>query len=555
MVSGIVPSGETAIRSSGSRVSRWSGQGIGAMNESRQENASAPRKTRSGSPDKGFSARAPKANARLSALPESEARLRRILDGSTDGYWEWDVAGDRVFLSDRAQRILGLELDCRPATRKDVRRRMHPEDVARVTAKVERVIRSRAGTDRYDMEHRQCLPDGEIVWVHTRARVTARDAGGRALKVSGLMTDITERKQAEEAYRILVDTALQGLVILQGARIVFANPAICEISGYSQNELYALPPMGFLKLVPPEDRLSIGDRYRMRLAGAPVPDAYETRLLRKDRDIRWMSVRIATTVFCGKPAVQSAYIDITAQKQAQHEKLRFERRVVEALDRERQRIGFDLHDGLGQTLAGLAYSAHALAEDLAETSASGAARASRMATQLRGAVEQARDLAMALCPVKAEPDGLAVCLERFCGSVEQLFHVRCRLACSKTVCVHDAVAANHLYRVVQESVHNAVQHGKADAVRVVIRMEKEDLSLVVRDNGQGFDTTRPAKRGLGLAAMQYRAGALGGNFTVTSERGKGTVVECRVPRSRLNGERAGGRHDGSERPACGADHA
>ncbi|MEI7880627.1 MAG: PAS domain S-box protein [bacterium] len=131
------------------------------------------------------------------ALRESEARLQRILDGSNDGYWEWDVAGNKVFMSRRLSKMLGVQYHNGFTTRETMRSTVHPEDRLRTVATVERVIKKGATTDHYELEQRHIHPNGRIVWVHVRATVNARDAAGRALRVSGLVTDITERKRLE----------------------------------------------------------------------------------------------------------------------------------------------------------------------------------------------------------------------------------------------------------------------------------------------------------------------------------------------------------------------
>jgi PAS domain S-box-containing protein len=131
------------------------------------------------------------------ALRESEARLKRILDGSNDGYWEWDVAANIVFMSKRLSKMLGVAHRNGFTTRQVMRSTIHPEDELRTVATVERVIRAGADTDHYELEQRHIHHNGRVVWVHVRATVNARDAAGRALRVSGLVTDITERKRLE----------------------------------------------------------------------------------------------------------------------------------------------------------------------------------------------------------------------------------------------------------------------------------------------------------------------------------------------------------------------
>jgi PAS domain S-box-containing protein len=139
-----------------------------------------------------------------------------------------------------------------------------------------------------------------------------------SLNVARIYTmDITERKRAEEAYRSLVDHSLQGLVIFQEGKAVFANQAMAEIAGYTIDEIFALSAEQIRDFVHPEDRAIVWRNHRRRLAGEPVPEHYEMRGLRKDGRVRWLDIHASRIDYRGKPAIQAAYIDITGRKQAE----------------------------------------------------------------------------------------------------------------------------------------------------------------------------------------------------------------------------------------------
>ncbi len=158
--------------------------------------------------------------------------------------------------------------------------------------------------------------------------------------------EITERKRAEQAlreseekYRALVEQSLQGQVVIQDSRIVFANPAFAEIYGYSLEELLSLPPQKVQALVHPEDRALVWGRFRDRLVGKPVPPRYEYRGVRKDGDVRWLEVAGTRIEYGGKPAVQGIVVDITERKKAEEERERLIGQLQEALSRVKQLSG------------------------------------------------------------------------------------------------------------------------------------------------------------------------------------------------------------------------
>jgi PAS domain S-box-containing protein len=135
--------------------------------------------------------------------------------------------------------------------------------------------------------------------------------------ITGINRDITERKRLEEAHRSLVDNSLQGLAIVQDGRMVFINKAFTSTTGYSREDLLAASPEQLQSMVHPDDRELIWLRHRDRIAGKPVPARYEFRWIRKDGSTCWVEIYASRIEYQGRPAIQTAYIDITERKQAE----------------------------------------------------------------------------------------------------------------------------------------------------------------------------------------------------------------------------------------------
>ncbi|MBI1795269.1 MAG: PAS domain S-box protein [Chloroflexi bacterium] len=135
-----------------------------------------------------------------------------------------------------------------------------------------------------------------------------------------------ERRQAEAAYRTLVDHSLQGFLIMQDGRFVFANHAASVILGYEMKELLALSPGQIAGMIHPDDRALALERIRARLAGEVVPAQYEYRIIRKNGDMRWLDQYAVLIEYQGKPAIQLAAIDITERKQAEDTLMNREKR-------------------------------------------------------------------------------------------------------------------------------------------------------------------------------------------------------------------------------------
>jgi PAS domain S-box-containing protein len=124
-------------------------------------------------------------------------------------------------------------------------------------------------------------------------------------------------QESEEKYRTLVESSLQGITIFQDEHLVFANPAIAELFGYTVEGLVSLPPEDVTALLHPEDRALVMGRIRDRLAGKAAPPRYEFRVIQKSGTMRWVEVSSVPIQYGGKPAVLTAVLDITERKQAE----------------------------------------------------------------------------------------------------------------------------------------------------------------------------------------------------------------------------------------------
>jgi diguanylate cyclase (GGDEF)-like protein/PAS domain S-box-containing protein len=154
--------------------------------------------------------------------------------------------------------------------------------------------------------------------------VTCKDGSMKEIEFRGtvlkddrsivILTDVTERKQAEEAYHAVVEHSLQGLYIIQDRRVVFANSAYAEMLGYTVEELLALSPKQVKNLAHPDDRELVSERYLNRLEGISAPQRYEYRMMRKDGSLRWVEAFPSRIEYRGLPAVQVAMVDITERK-------------------------------------------------------------------------------------------------------------------------------------------------------------------------------------------------------------------------------------------------
>lgn len=211
------------------------------------------------------------------------------------------------------------------------------------------------------------------------------------------------------------------------------------------------------------------------------------------------------------------------------EQRRLEQEILRISEHERQRIGQDLHDGLGQMLTGIGLISRNLSQQLEKENHALAGEASEISSLIKQADEQARTLARGLVPVEFDERGLEAALERLKNNAEKLFSIDCTLEVLGDLDFDDATQAIHLYRIAQEGVSNAVKHGGADKVSIHLASTDQHLRLRVMDNGSGFPENWDSDGGLGVRIMQFRARLIGGNLEISDVPEKGATITCTVP--------------------------
>ena len=202
------------------------------------------------------------------------------------------------------------------------------------------------------------------------------------------------------------------------------------------------------------------------------------------------------------------------------------RRVVEAQERERRRLAIELHDETGQSLAAVLMGLRRLEE--ASDPATVSATVEEVRATVVNAVQELRALAVELRPKALDDFGLAPALERLIDTYSRRtgLTVESHLGGLESRLPEPVESA--LYRIAQEALTNIAKHAGASAVSVVTRRDGARLTMVVEDNGTGFEATAPAD-GLGLVSMRERAELLGGSLRVESSPDQGTTLVVEVP--------------------------
>ncbi len=378
-----------------------------------------------------------------------------------------------------------------------------------------------AGGKVYPSEYRCLKSDGSPFPAEITSRFIQWEDDQALLSVH---QDLTDHKRTEEALRqthetlrALIEACPMGIFTLDGGgHVVEWSRSAEKIFGWSEGEVLGGPPPQV-----PGDEV---EELQRRVKRGYAADGHEVSRLRRDGSVvdleAWSApIRDVDGHFTGMVVLIA---DITDRK-------RLEREILEVSAREQSRIGQDLHDSLGQRLAGIAFLSKAVAQKLSAQAAPESEATAEIAQLVSQAITQARHLARGLYPVALEVGGLMAALEEMSANMKRLFGVSCVVEAEDCLSPSDEATARHLYYVVQEAVANAIKHGQAKSVVVQLERAGDKCMLTVRDDGTGISAKRETSKGMGLHIMRYRANMIHASFHIEPAPGGGTVVHLSWP--------------------------
>lgn len=344
-------------------------------------------------------------------------------------------------------------------------------------------------------------------------------------RVAERTRELEEKQRRVEA---IVETAVEGIVTIdERGRIDSFNRAAEKMFGYVAAEVLG---HNVSLLMPSPDRerhdTYIGNYLRTGQAKI-IGIGREVVAKRKDGTRFPMDLSVGEVRLGDRRLFTALVRDIS-------ERRKLEQEVAAAAERERARIGRELHDGLGQQLGGLLFLMQGLHSDLKEASPGLAETAQQLCGELITAMRQARDLAHDLYAVRETPAGLAQALEELAARVTSARGATCEFGGDRSMLVGSQAVASHLYRIAQEAVHNALKHSRATRIEIDLAVRDAAVTLSIRDNGSGL-APGPTECGLGLRTMEQRARLIGGELALQNRPEGGVEVKCIVPAALIAG--------------------
>ncbi|MDB6083559.1 MAG: multi-sensor signal transduction histidine kinase, partial [Gammaproteobacteria bacterium] len=205
--------------------------------------------------------------------------------------------------------------------------------------------------------------------------------------------------------------------------------------------------------------------------------------------------------------------------------------LIDALAAEQHRIASEIHDGLGQELTGLALSLRALATRAKRGSRAAATDLDELAKLATHCIEGSKRIVQGLSPLNHAGGSLERALEGLSRRASMSGTTVSFRGQGRAPLSLPAGGLDHLYRIAQEAVQNALKHASATAIDIELWAEDGAVELSILDDGRGLPGGNDFRTGLGMRTMHFRASAIGGTLTIESAGGGGTAVRCHAPLS------------------------
>ncbi|MBN1533613.1 MAG: PAS domain S-box protein [Spirochaetes bacterium] len=462
------------------------------------------------------------------ALRASEERYRAIVEATPDAVTLMDINLKIVYASRLTAAMHGYDSP-EEMVGMDAANLVPPEDRELAMGRFRKFLETGSVKDN---EIRLVRKDGTAFFGELSAAFLYDEKGTPSSCII-ISRDISERKEAEEKIRLSEEKFSKAFMAspmtvilfnLEDWRFLEVNDRFLEFSGYERSEVIGKTPEDLGHFLSGDERSRMLEIIRTDQSLRN----HELSVVRKDGVQREGLISGDIITIEGERRFIAILVDVTEMKELQKE-------MSTAIEEERQRIGRDLHDDLGQILTGATFLLQSLKEDLKENPL--VEEVSKIEELIRNAVTKTRSISRMLSPVEIVENNLVAALEEMVLQIEKIFVISCRVHCMDDIVIADSQVATNLFYIVREAVTNALKHSYANSIDIFLRIDAGSIIIEVRDDGIGIKDTAGGK-GLGMRIMKYRAGLIGARVEYEALQDKGCAVVVIMRSDRLGGETA-----------------
>jgi len=468
-------------------------------------------------------------------LARANERLQLAIESGSVGGWDFDIKTGKNMWFGKAHAQLGMTPDETSGSLEEFWVRVHKDDRERLEHAL-RIAKDRS--EDFAAEFRVVWRDGTIHWLRSRGRYRYA-ANGKPERMLGISVDITQSKQVEQALR---ESEQRFRLATQAGKMysfdwdvttgaVLRSPEHAKILGVT--EPLRFTHQQFLDQMHPDDRQKLA----ATIAGLTPenPTAVVTyRMLSSDGALVWLRSS-GRAFFDGQGRmlrVIGMVADVTDLKRAEEALLGINRRLIEAQEQERSRIGRELHDDINQKVALLAVNLQTLKQDLPAFKKRTGRQIVEICERVANLGSDIQALSHRLHSSKLEYLGLEAAAASFCKEFSMGQNAETTFHSENIPKEISADAALCLFRVLQEALQNAAKHSGVKRFEVWLKGNLNEIQLTVHDSGVGFDAERVMnEHGLGLTSMRERLKLVGGQLSIDSKLVSGTTIHARVPLS------------------------
>lgn len=459
-------------------------------------------------------------------------RYELAAKATSDALWDWDILTDTGYLSQRYADVYGI-----PSEQEQVlkvwQERIHIDDRDKVVLSLFAALNN-PSKDQWQEEYRFYRADNSLAHVLDRAFIV-RDDKGKAIRMVGSKRDVTREYEVDRELRrlskVVTETSAAVVITDPQERITWVNKAFVDITGYSQEEVLGRKPAPLLQGPGTDPQTK---KYLRQKIDGLEPFKCEILNYHKNGSEYWLEMK-------GEPikdslgnvesffSIQSDISErIAMQNKLMAQQLEMQQKIskaiIETQEHERTEMGKELHDNVCQIIA----TTKLYLENIQHFPEQARDFTNKGIDLCTLALNEIRGIAHQLVAPNTDHQNLRLLIDDMLNHYRVFKQFTVDFSYDLKDMQQPSDISLTIYRIVQEQMNNIVKYARATKVTVSLSCKEDQLYLVMKDDGVGFDVSKKAT-GLGLNNIRNRAGLYNGKMVLHSQPGKGTTLTISFP--------------------------